>query len=652
MRQETVLRLAFIVGDGNSTSFQKNLGKLIDTILYDSGNQSLSCYDITKLLENDYELIFTQEEIARIVEDSSNVLVYLQNFESGVKKFQLSARNFNNLKNRDDKYDFSIIIKKYIMEFSIKSDEQYLKNKIAEFLYNSFNSNKSALLNLINKSYSGIIENSEWENVDKKLVNDFLNWENEDKDIYIFNTISYCVDYCMLTAKKDVSSLSHIFGGKKFYLDTNVIFRMAGLNNQERQTVISSFIEKCVESKIELLYTNFTYQEIDKTIKSIVQKIESINNGNKPIDFKHYEYFQPTSDYIDILRIYNEWFQEKSNNYQNYQEFRKYLMNRINSILGKFRKVEFTDYYFLDKIKFNSFVGGLENYKNDHGALTNQNSLSIDINNFMYIHDLRKKEKGNNLFDLNIYFISTDSKLCDWCKLIIPGSIPIFVMPSVWYSLILKFRGRTNEDFRAFNYFLNMRYRTESNKETIAKFEILKTVQSLDDSQDIKNKILQSIHDDLTLDYSRVQVVNHVEKVENSVVEKEIERFRSVEGQNLIDKGRYITLSQIADTKINDLKRNLQLISKTINILKITLTLPFLFFLIYLVLSSKFMTFLKMFNNAELGYNATAWITLLLSIFGMISWGLDKPIKNLILDINSEKQKDRVIKRLIKKYPV
>lgn len=85
------------------------------------------------------------------------------------------------------------------------------------------------------------------------MLNKFLNWNNKGKNKIIFFAASYAVDYCMLTVRKNYNSYNSIFQGKIFYLDANVIFRLAGINNQERKVVISSFIDKSIEQGISIL---------------------------------------------------------------------------------------------------------------------------------------------------------------------------------------------------------------------------------------------------------------------------------------------------------------------------------------------------------------------------------------------------------------
>lgn len=65
----------------------------------------------------------------------------------------------------------------------------------------------------------------------------------------LYEIVSFAVDYCRLTVKKDKANFATFLKGKTFYLDTNIIFRMMGLNNVQRKETTLRFINKCKEAK-------------------------------------------------------------------------------------------------------------------------------------------------------------------------------------------------------------------------------------------------------------------------------------------------------------------------------------------------------------------------------------------------------------------
>lgn len=95
---------------------------------------------------------------------------------------------------------------------------------------------------------------------DIKLINLFLDWENEEKN----------------------KLANRLFKGKRFILDANIIFRLAGINNDVRMNAIKSFVEKCKEVGVTLCYTIATLDEIKRVIVSKVQWIKSVTGSQEP----------------------------------------------------------------------------------------------------------------------------------------------------------------------------------------------------------------------------------------------------------------------------------------------------------------------------------------------------------------------------------
>ena len=69
-----------------------------------------------------------------------------------------------------------------------------------------------------------------------------------------------------MTVKKDKTVFASIFKGKEFYLDANIIFRLAGFNKTERKDAVTAFLSKCRECGVKINYSNFTSEEMDPTL--------------------------------------------------------------------------------------------------------------------------------------------------------------------------------------------------------------------------------------------------------------------------------------------------------------------------------------------------------------------------------------------------
>ncbi|WP_417053822.1 hypothetical protein [Dysosmobacter sp.] len=114
-------------------------------------------------------------------------------------------------------------------------------------------------------------------------INEFITWDNSKKNSIIYRLIAICYEYCMLTIKKDNMLSAELFRGKRFYLDANIIFRMAGINNEERKTVTQNFVRHCQEASIELYCTTATLDEIYRVVAAQVGFIKGIAGSSMPV---------------------------------------------------------------------------------------------------------------------------------------------------------------------------------------------------------------------------------------------------------------------------------------------------------------------------------------------------------------------------------
>ena len=644
MKENSILRLGFIVGDGQAENFDKNLFKIIRVVLYDC-KKELSLYEISNQIKQNYDLTFSEEEIHSVIQNKK----YAESFiEIGKDKFSLSGKSRDKLKTIESKYDIDRFIDQFKRETDTPEEPLYIKELITDFLYKTFLLNKRAVMNLLEKDSDEIAEQLELNNEKKLIINRFLNWNNHDKDVFIYNTISYCVDYCQLTVKKNSGSFSSFFSGKVFTLDANVIFRLIGFNNDERKQVIDAFITRCQECNIKLQYTNFTYSEITTTIAKKVQAIRINNNGRRPISYKNQERFSGKDKNLDLLKIYISWYASPSNRYNDYKAFEKYLKSLVDKQLHRFNKKDIYSYKTVSEREFDSLSKSLIEYKSQHSKYFSEYTIETDINNFIFVSEERKREKGNNGFNINNYLITTDSRLCNWSAETYPGAVPICVLPSVWYSLLLKYQGRTDDDYRAFCLFLNMRYRIEDDEISKKKEDILAYVKSLDEPTEIKEKILDNIYDGITQmqSISIDDPENIVEEAIKEVKAEEIEEYLAKYGQNVANN--YEVINQMARKQVDKKQNALKCVKQVVNAMLIIFLIVFVALIIYLFASKKLPYFLSFFTNRDLGIDFTHYVAFIDGCGFIISTVINVLIKNrdkLEYEDQVEKEKQKIIKK-------
>ena len=646
MKEIDILRLLLVTKSGNSSSFNANLLKIISMVLFDSEEKKLSVDDIRMQILDKYDLEFTNEEIEQAISQKESGIeetfekktVYRQgrSFQESKRYFSLLDQTVNKYRENEKNNRLDIIINKYLeKKEGISTDE--FKELLLKFLYNTFNTNKETLLlflkgNSLNISQS---QHCDFTEEQKSILNDFLNWDNVEKNELVFGAASYCVEYCMLTVKKDFSSYRDIFRGKSFYLDSNVIFRLAGINNEERKIVTSAFIDKCLEEGITVKYTNFTYEEIKETVHNHVETIKKATNGKRMVSVKNWKRFTNPYTNLDFIKLYDEWAKNSKNDYNDFRSFEKYIMNIIQNILRPFKKVDFITYETKDQ-SFSSYCESLEQYKTQRKAKCNKTSLKIDINNYLYIFNLREKSKGSTFVDIADYLISTDANLCEWGKKILPSSIPIAVLPSVWHSLILKFKGRTENDYQAFTLFLNLRYRLKDDDFDKRRPKILEIVQNLDEPVNLKNLILDDITEKLSEEYKDVSnEVEIIERSKKSVIEKEVQRGLEKRKEEILvttkQKTEYETLMKLAEKRAEKKLRLYKRLSKIFGIIEMGCGVMFCIILL-LVVCKKGLSFIPNVLNVNFfGSSIMGWFEIIGLVISAIGFFIVQPFKKNFL---------------------
>lgn len=635
MKEQEIRRLLLVIEGSNSGSLDTNLVKIVLLTLYDSNLVKMTIDQIRKSIEANYDLQFTNEEIRHAIKNRKEfeteekhikTVKRGQTFEEKVQFYKIEERALQKIKDKENRNSFDTAIERFISEFQdIDWEKDKIKSLLLKFLYNSFLSNKESLLLLIYGGKEEVSrEDENYTEEEKYIINSFLNWDNNEKDEIVFSAASYCVDYCMLTVKKDFSNYKDVFKGKSFYLDANVIFRLAGINNEERKIVTREFINKCISSGIKIKYTNFTYEEIVKTVKRNVGWIEKVTGGNRLVSPKHYKNFTPFYRNMDFILLYDKWVNTTEKQYNDYRSFEKFILSIINEVLQEYEKVDYISFQTRDD-HFNLYINSLADYKRQQNTSCTDESVNIDVNNYLFIYDMRKSIKGTTFVDVNDYFISTDGNLCEWGKNILPSAVPIAVKPSVWHSLLLKFNGRTSNDYKAFNLFLNLRYRVQGDDDR-RKPEILAIIQKMDEPVDIKNQLLEYINDNFETEFETNELPkNIVEEAKRSVILDEAKRISAEnykkEAPILQESSQKHTVELMAR---NRAQKKLKRWNAFINITNVTRIIVGVGIFIWIIGCVSTAGFGKTISSLKEGISSYEWIGLAIS---GISYLLIEPIK-------------------------
>jgi len=603
IKKEDVIRFAILFGDSDAKNFNSNLRKMLELILHRSFPEGMSVIDIIDSLKDLYQMEFSKEEIEDVFRENKKSRFLIQNIGDNIV-YSITPECYRTIDTKYSEKSISETIKKFLEDnekFSTVGLEK-IEEIINKYIYIKFNKDTKTLnaileANLDSKYVYEDEKNDEFTEDEKDVLNTFFTWEDEKKDTLLYEFLSSALQYCMMTAKKDNPIGKTIFEGKVFYLDSNIVFRLAGFNQEERRKAIETFIKKCKECGIRLKYTNFTKFEIDETIDSAVLGIAKMIQGKEPIGEKAMQSLNPNRNTMngDWYPIYARWTKDVNNNYNDYKNFRIYLGNQVKNVLKGFEMEEVETFSGKKtRERFDAYCEDLAEYKKNNGRDVKSSAIKTDVENYMFMDEINKCEDRSSFIDKRTFFISADQKLVNWAALKKPGTVPIFVRPSLWYSFMLRYCGRTTQDdFSSFCQFLKLipKYKEdklERTRNTIA-LEILK----LDETSAIKDEIaidvserLRTFKDDLTNGLTNEEVNAIINESIESVVQKKVsssvdKKWKEKENEykceinetalesKIVERNRIIQV--MVDTKV---KRN-----KTI---RIVLSIVFAISLVYL----------------------------------------------------------------------
>lgn len=502
VKREEFFRMNFILQDSLATTTNTYLAKIIELDLYEA-NDGLTISEIADRIIQNQSLEFSIDEIKGAIRKSKNI-VLIDDRYSLTPKHRSEMSSEPSIVSILDKYIDEAINDKNL-QLTVSHEE--LKTLLMQYIYYCFNSNTESLMALIKGEYIDT-KSFESSNEEIEIINKFLLWENPEKNKFVYKLISYGFIYCSLNVNKDSLLSSKIFRNKEFYLDANIIFRLAGLNNDDRRRTTVSFINKCKEVKIRLLYTNVTLQEVYNVITSRVNWIKGVTNSQEPLSPSELG----RSD-NDFYNLYDEWCRQ-GNTYNDFAAFRTFLFDRVNNILDDLTEVEIPDYAVTVQRLHDEYANNLRDYKDELSAhreylsetedtadekaapqvpprkVHTINSASIDVHNYMYVIEKRRKAKEGNIFSTNQFLISADHYFMKWAAEKNSG-VPVVVLPSVWLTILLRFSGRSDDDFKAFCSFMSLRAHEGPNE--VDSFKIMQVAGRHTSDKELKRRIISEV---------------------------------------------------------------------------------------------------------------------------------------------------------------
>lgn len=354
-------------------------------------------------------------------------------------------------------------IDQYITEFDTPPEID-CKDTIHKYIYDltttNINSYRVLLSGEKDHSFTDAdisVNSSELSDAERKLVHDFVKWENRDKNEALTNLVYCCLEYCLLVNGDKINPLvRNAIRKRTVFLDTNIIFRALGINGLSRKKLILSFLSKCNKAGFKLVILHVTKKEFLNTIDYYISMLASYPRGNV-----FQGAYQVISD-ENIFSFYESWKDTHSQLSLTY--FRKYIISQYDTICKEYH---IADNQLIEPRIFNSesFIQNTNFYASRIKSIKQQNRDyyrpedydyssrdSHDATMIAHIESLRSKEDE----ECDIFLASSDKILRFWDMTREGDGYPIVVYPSQLFLILIKLCGRSENDYDSFVSFINI----------------------------------------------------------------------------------------------------------------------------------------------------------------------------------------------------
>lgn len=336
------------------------------------------------------------------------------------------------------------------MKESPSYSKESFKELIYRYLHSVLNTNISAYAHFVNPSKSTKIPklNSEqFEDDEIDTINNFVKWNNEEKNKAIFKLINYCIEYAVVVNNSSEDVLSESLRTKVFYLDNAIIYRALGINGEIRKKRTLSFLKKCKESGQKFVISKYTRQEFYNTIDFHLNQL----NASTPFGRISPRTFKQYANGDGFYQFYHEWRNGRIN--YGFDIFKTHIHTMYKELIRQFDIYEDFKVPF-DEINSPSAINLYKSEIHNIKRAPRDEPHLADARNMYWIECIRKNN-NNDVASTKYYFITSDQKLQAWDS---QHSVnqPLTLLPSQWMGLILKYVSRSSDDYRSFISFMNL----------------------------------------------------------------------------------------------------------------------------------------------------------------------------------------------------
>ncbi len=422
-----------------------------------------------KLQFQDFTGFIDQSEDVELTAIEDDVLVKLK--KASIQKFRERFEKFS--------------IDKHIEKFNDLKPKpsESIKDILLKSLYININSFVvTDLKSLISESVK-----SEFEQDEIDHFNEFLEWDNEEKNKAIYSLFEKAIEFAILTSGRGISSISKdIFINKTYYLDANVIIRALGVDGEEREESILSVLESCNQDGIKFKIAKCTSDELYGIINRRSSDIKKKTNSESE---------KILSSIIDELPLNNSFETDylkkrKAGSVSSPNNYRLSLEQKLERFIDKFsltvevvKNIRTTDITRMT----NKLYDAKQNNYNRRYYL--KGAALVDAKNILHVRNIRESN-NYNYKDIKSFYLTTDGTLNEIIGKENPDAVSETILPSQLFLIHNSFhKTTTQEDYRDFIKFIKLR-KTDFKLSGNEVFNYLEQIRSVtSDPKDISSSL-------------------------------------------------------------------------------------------------------------------------------------------------------------------
>jgi hypothetical protein len=438
--------------------------KILESIFIDNNNKQLNIHDILDIIESRYKLIFDITEIEDVVKKENESKFYINYNKDSELLISLTPPRFKYLKENTAAKSIDFHLDRFIELKGSSYKDIEIKQIVLKYLYDIFDNNIESFIKLLHtkNASSDTLKELKYPAEHIDIINDFLKWDDNDKNKAIFDILSYSLEYCLISNKGNKTNIKlDYLKNKIFYIDTNVIYRALGINGENRKRRTVTLLNKLNEVGNKIVISKVTEYEFKDSIKYGIGLLNKYNP--RKIDSR---IFKKVKAQYSIIDFYYKWRLDKTN--FNIDVFHADLMTRYEKLKKEFSICMDLDIGFnFDEIKnyhpIELLATDISAFKevdksNGKDQLRNYNPDATNYFDAANLHIIEKRrgKVSSNIIDCKYFLMSTDQSLHRWD--IKRSRTPIVILPSQWLSIILRYVKRSSDDFSSFVSFLNIHH--------------------------------------------------------------------------------------------------------------------------------------------------------------------------------------------------